>query len=269
MKVCTTKTHIDSRRAIGDPKTYWKNGQTIQISIIGGTLQQKEFVKFWANKWTEIVNLKFEWIDFTSGQIRIGFKDDGSWSYVGTECLDVVGETMNFGWIDDDIRNNDGSTVLHEFGHALGLHHEHQNPDGGIKWNRNAVIKALSGPPNYWTLDMIEWNVLSKVGGETQYTKFDPESIMLYSFPKEWTLDNFQAKNNKVISKTDADFLSKIYPKTVTPIKKSIDLSKIFLKESELYTLPLTVIRRIAIELGIETVNKTKKQLTSQIIKAL
>jgi len=31
----------------------------------------------------------------------------------------------------------DLGTVLHEFGHALGLIHEHQNPaSGGFKWNR-------------------------------------------------------------------------------------------------------------------------------------
>jgi hypothetical protein len=269
MNVCTTKSHNSSKRAVGDPKTYWKNGQTIQISIIGGTFEQKEFVKFWANKWTEIVNLNFEWIDFTSGQIRITFKNEGSWSYVGTECLGVVGSTMNFGWIDEDIKNNDGSTVLHEFGHALGLHHEHQNPEGGIKWNRDAVIKALSGHPNYWTLDMIEWNVLSKLGGETQYTKFDPDSIMLYSFPKEWTLDNFQAKDNKTISTTDAEFLSKVYPKVVTPKDKRINLSNVFKKESELYILSTTVIRRLAIEFGIDVDGKTKRQLTSQLFKLI
>ena len=26
-------------------------------------------------------------------------------------------------------------TVLHETGHALGLGHEHQNPNGNIEWN--------------------------------------------------------------------------------------------------------------------------------------
>lgn len=268
--ICTTKEHRSHKRAVGEPARYWKPGENILISFIGGTTQQREFVKFWANKWTEVINIKFDWIDFTSGTIRIAFADDGSWSYIGTECKEIQQgyPTMNFGWIDDDIKTNDGSTVLHEFGHALGLHHEHQNPLGGIQWNRNAVIKALSGPPNNWTIEEIEWNVLNKTGGETEYTSFDPDSIMLYRFPKEWTLNNFQSKENKTISKTDIDFLSKVY-KPVTITKKTIDISKIFLKESELYTLSLTVIRRIAIELGIETVNKTKKQLTSQIIKAL
>jgi hypothetical protein len=29
--------------------------------------------------------------------------------------------------------------VLHEFGHVLGLQHEHQNPNAGIKWKLKAV----------------------------------------------------------------------------------------------------------------------------------
>ena len=58
---------------------------------------------------------------------------------------------MNFGWIvggkkEEDIR----SVVLHEFGHALGAIHEHLSPMADIPWDRDAVYKDLSGPPNNW-----------------------------------------------------------------------------------------------------------------------
>ena len=62
---------------------------------------------------------------------------------------------MNFGWLDEAV-------VLHEFGHAIGLAHEHQNPDKGIKWNEDAVIRDLSGPPNNWDVATIRHNVLNK-----------------------------------------------------------------------------------------------------------
>jgi hypothetical protein len=38
-------------------------------------------------------------------------------------------------------------TVLHEFGHALGLVHEHATPAGGIKWNREQVEREVKGAP--------------------------------------------------------------------------------------------------------------------------
>ena len=59
----------------------------------------------------------------------------GSWSYLGTDATRVPKEsfTMNLGYVDRP-------TVLHEFGHSLGLIHEHQSPfPGGFEWNREEV----------------------------------------------------------------------------------------------------------------------------------
>ena len=40
---------------------------------------------------------------------------------------------MNLGFVDR-------STVLHEFGHSIGLIHEHQSPfKGGFEWNKDEV----------------------------------------------------------------------------------------------------------------------------------
>lgn len=46
--------------------------------------------------------------------------------------------------------------VLQEFGHLVGLTHEHFNlKGGGIECNRDAVIRNLSGPPNNRDADTI------------------------------------------------------------------------------------------------------------------
>jgi len=77
-------------------------------------------------------------------ELRIGFMPgDGSWSYLGRDCLLVPqGErTMNFGW---DLRTSYGrSTARHEIGHALGMPHEHQNPHAGIIWDTEAVYRQV------------------------------------------------------------------------------------------------------------------------------
>ena len=136
---------------------------------------------------------------------------------IGTTCrqaTDKTQPTMNYGWLtptSDDAEIE--RVVLHEFGHALGLIHEHQNPAGGIKWNRDAVIHDLSGPPNNWPLNVIEHNMFEpyeKV--ETNFTKLDAHSIMMYPIPQSWTIDGFSVGLNSQLSATDKKFIHKQYP---------------------------------------------------------
>ena len=94
--------------------------------------------------------------------------------------------------------------VLHEFGHALGCVHEHESPAVEIKWNKPAVYRDLGGPPNNWDKATVDSNVFHKYSAsQTKYTVFDPDSIMLYSFPASWTLDGKSYKENEKLSVLD------------------------------------------------------------------
>ena len=130
----------------------------------------------WANMWSQYADIRFERTSYIFfSDIRIGFdSNDGAWSYIGTDCSSKW-KTMNLGFIDQ-------GTVLHEFGHALGLIHEHQSPaSGGFDWDRDEVIKSLSGPPNNWDLATIEHNMFGKYNSsQLLMTEYDSRSIMHY-----------------------------------------------------------------------------------------
>ncbi len=197
-------------RAAFEIAKLWTSGKTLHIRFLNGTAQQKQIVKQFAPQWTEHANLKFVFDDAPTAEIRIAFNDEGAWSYIGTDALGIPKDqpTMNFGW-------QDGGVVLHEFGHMLGMIHEHQNPNGNsIVWNEPAVIKALSGPPNNWDLATIRHNMFDKYN-QTQIngSQLDPASVMLYSFPAEWTLNGFHSAPNEVLSQIDMAFAKKVYPK--------------------------------------------------------
>ena len=71
----------------------------------------------------------------------------GSWSKLGIEANDVKeGEpTMVLDLKDCRDDYHVKSTILHEFGHAYGLAHEHQHPDYMSKMEKFISIDATHG----------------------------------------------------------------------------------------------------------------------------
>lgn len=198
----------------------WNAGDTITVSFLDGDPEVQNKVRDAAQGWTApaMANLSFDFRKNTSDTlVRISFHYSGSWSVIGTTCRQITDKTqptMNFGWLTPDSADDEVQrVVLHEFGHALGLIHEHQNPAQGIKWNRDAVIRDLSGPPNNWQPDVIEHNMFEPYAAkETNFTLTDRESIMMYPIPASWTLDGFSVGLNSKLSDTDKSFIHAQYP---------------------------------------------------------
>ena len=123
----------------------WGPGTEISVHFLSGSDGLKQRVRDVAEEWVGdgMANLSFRWIDDEAADIRIAFvQGDGSWSYLGTVAKQIASPeaTMNFGWLTDGSSDEElREVVLHEFGHALGLIHEHQNPLAGIVWNLSLI----------------------------------------------------------------------------------------------------------------------------------
>ncbi|MGI8277354.1 M12 family metallopeptidase [Bacillus mycoides] len=223
LKICT-QTFDDistdspsTEYAVGARKKFWEIGSTLRVHFLDGGSDLRQKVEEVAHIWEEYANIKFTFVNDINAEIRITFEGQDAKSKVGRDCLtaDAGQPTMWLGMLKSYSREEDiRAIILHEFGHALGLYHEHQHPDGGIPWDENAVYKYFMGPPNNWTREQVKSNVLDRYSKEeTNYTKLDKESIMMYAISNDLTIGDYETKWNTQLSATDKEFIRTIYPK--------------------------------------------------------
>jgi hypothetical protein len=224
IKCCVDRRHTEHTTDYAAmPLQYrWPNGSALKVRFLNGADKVRERITRIAQEWSNYANITFDFGDYDDAVIRIAindgaqYTDPGSWSFLGTYALNIndPDPTMNYGWLTPDTDEQEyRRVVLHEFGHALGLIHEHQNPAADIPWNKQAVYDYYQGPPNNWTKEQIDSNLFQRYSAtNTQYTEFDQNSIMLYPIPKAFTTGGFEVGWNREVSQTDIDFVRQIYP---------------------------------------------------------
>jgi hypothetical protein len=184
-------------------------------------------------------------------EIRISCdQSQGCYSLLGTYSLLIninpanvaYFNSMNIGWFDapfsysftvDDVSyttpsffyrggyDGAGGSIIHEFGHALGMKHELQSPfQNNIQWNKNVVYKYFADKDHgNWSKEIVDYNILdpiSHVG--LNGSAFDRYSIMKYVLPSSLLLNPTLSmikdieQFNNTLSSCDQYWLAHNYP---------------------------------------------------------
>jgi len=210
--VCT-ELDPGSLGAAGGKSLFWKNKSELRVRFLNGSEALQAQVRRYASIWNNYTRLPFVFVESGPSDIRVSFTHDGSsWSYIGksAEGVSVNKPTMNFGWFDGTTtEDNFRGTILHEFGHGLGLIHEHLSPAAVIHWNKPKVYEYYDTHFG-WNENLVNRNIFEKYGGRrTKFTPYDPTSIMHYPIPAELTTDGTSVAWNTNLSSIDKAFAEK------------------------------------------------------------
>ncbi|KAI9459358.1 hypothetical protein HD554DRAFT_2197419 [Boletus coccyginus] len=157
-----------------------KRENAVLYTIKGGHAAQRGF-----ETWEDWANISFEPADVGNADIRIGFEPGGSWSAVGSgaDKLDRKKPSLNLGWLQDldTPTPEDRSTILHEFGHALGMMHEHQSPARGEYIHLKELEVYRYYEPLLGSRALVKSQIIDTYneGQIMNMSKLDLESIMM------------------------------------------------------------------------------------------
>jgi hypothetical protein len=199
-----------------ETRKLWHPNQTLKVFFFGSDKAKDQRVLQYASIWSEHCSIKFERTDNRDeAQIRVGYDATGSWSYIGTDALGVDKReaTINFGWLSDSLPEVEyKQVVLHEFGHALGLIHEHQSPDIKMDWDKDVVYNYYAFTHG-WSKADVDKNVFQEYDKTTiRYSEVDRDSIMGYYLPPEFTKNKQSFPFNYDLSATDKKYIGELYP---------------------------------------------------------
>jgi hypothetical protein len=204
-------------RAVVERLKLWENGRRLRVKFLDGIAEVQDKVAMIAKEWEAVANISLDFVSIGASEIRISFAEQGfSWSTVGTDALTVAATepTMNYGWLEPATSEREYQRVVrHEFGHALGMIHEHQNPAalGQIPWDKPKVYAYYA--QQGWSRDDVDFNIFGVYSEDsTNHTAFDPTSIMEYAIPDSLTIGSYAIGWNTALSQTDIDFMRRQYP---------------------------------------------------------
>lgn len=214
----------------------WLPGKVIKVAFLDGDSDLHLDIKTTVEAITEVCGLVFDFGEDARGgfrrwteqdtehaaDIRVSFDKQGYFSLVGIDSIDpAVGPissrvggrphqaSLNLGGFAVQRPATWRGTTLHEFLHAVGFHHSHQNMRGpcqeSFRWDddqgyqltkdvrgafiadhngkRPGIYTYLAGFPNFWQRAKVDHNLRTENDPNLVAGPFDQASCMLYRFP--------------------------------------------------------------------------------------
>ncbi|HFC31032.1 MAG TPA: hypothetical protein ENJ44_08335, partial [Oceanospirillales bacterium] len=198
-----------------DDSKIW-NQDSITFYFLDGTSQQKNEVKRFSQLWQRYTGIKF---NFTNKKpsffnfkkfYKISFKGKNNESTNG-----AINGLIQFGNLSDNIIFRK-TTILHEFGHMLGLAHEHQRQDRPNYLDNKQLVTACmknQQQSRAWCNENLFKKFYKKVFIQSEY---DPNSIMHYDISNITSKDSETNSNipeslNNSLSFTDKFYIAMLY----------------------------------------------------------
>jgi hypothetical protein len=248
----------------------WLPGRTLRVAFLDGDRDLHGDIAEATKEITDASNLAFDFGLETDGnyrrwtendtqyaaEIRVSFDKKGYFSLVGIDSIDrMIGSpservggrpnqaSLNLGGFSLQKPATWRGTVRHEFLHAIGFHHSHQNmrgpceacfrweDDSGYQPTRDArgafiadhngrrpgIYTFLAGFPNFWSRTKVDRNLKTEEDPRLVAGPFDRQSVMLYRFPPDFykTLPNSctPVGDGQSLSDGDRRGLQLLYPK--------------------------------------------------------
>lgn len=222
IRQCSTAQHSNSQHSepipsgalAADNKIWPSHRRYLRVSFLNGSDDYQERVKCLVNENNNTLNLgiKFQFIslrDSLPADIRVKFTSQ-SWSQIGCNAQDISSERATLKLNMHNSLKKVQADILHEFGHALGLIHEHKHWDCKLQWNYPRLVSRLN-----WSESRVhkEYDRNERMYVLLRDKPYDLKSIMHYTVKIGDTLDGqTEIPLDIVLSDGDKEMLLSRYP---------------------------------------------------------